>query len=821
MNDEPDIIKELREEERLGKLRSASYKVCDQEKKPKEQFTESPTGTILIPEPKKECVKESYDVETNEAMYKTIFDVFPESIALVDNKGTIININNQTREWLGFQPKDLIGKNLMYLPIFPQHIKEKVKQHLSELMLSKDIPPYEIEFVNKQGKQRIGLVRACHIKTDAQDVIANLIVITDITERKKMEEDMRIKDSAITSSINAIALADLDGNLSYVNKSFLDMWGYEKEQDILGKPMINFWKIKGKYAEVMDILFTKGEWVGELTGLRKDRSTFQVQLSANMISDEFKKPICLMGSFVDITKYKRTVKALSVSEKKFRVVLDNSLDMIYQLNLNAQTYEYVSPSSLSITGYTSEEIATFGFEKVKTLIHPDDLEKLLAHYTKVSTFSEKFERIQSVEYRIKHRTLGYRWMSDTCSAIFDEKNQATAIVGNVEDITERKKVWNELVKSEEKYRVLAETSADGVFTTDALGRLTYVNPSFEKLCGRRKSKILATPFRNYLMDESVYFFQQIFIEVRKKNEKIENIELELVSNDEAIIPIEVNIAPLKKGVEFTGVVCTARDITQRREVEEELKKSERLKTEFMNIVAHELRSPVTPIKGYLDLILHDTDSNDKIKNWAKIGLRNAERLLKLVNDILDVSRLDSDTMRFEMEKIDPFTYLSEIAEDMRPIVTNKGLEFNVNIEKKLPNILGDRNRLSQVLKNLLGNALKFTDYGSITISAEKKENHILITVADTGIGISKDELKKIFTKFYQAYTGDDRNNEGTGLGLFICKEIVRKHNGRICAESEVGKGSKFIIELPYIYKMTVDFSKKEETIPDSSVKEVE
>ncbi|MBN2599113.1 MAG: PAS domain-containing sensor histidine kinase, partial [Candidatus Thermoplasmatota archaeon] len=436
---------------------------------------------------------------------------------------------------------------------------------------------------------------------------------------------------------------------------------------------------------------------------------------------------------------------------------------------------------------------------------PEDLLRWHQQLKTITDHPQQQNGIQSFEYRFKHKTRGYRWMRDTSTAIFDETHQPVSLIGTLEDITDRKKVWEELVKSEEKYRILAETSADGVFTTDSLGRLTYVNPSFERLCGRRKSQILATPFRNYLLEDSVYFFQQIFIDVRKKNDKIENVELELVASDGGITPIEANIAPLTKQAEFSGVVCTVRDITQRREIEDELKKNERLKTEFMNIAAHELRSPVTPIKGYLDLIIHDNESNEKIKNWAKISLRNAERLLKLVNDILDVSRLDSDTMRFDMEKIDLVEFLNEIVEDVKPAIMNKKLEFFVNIPSPLPHIIGDKNRLSQVLKNLIGNALKFTDCGSISLNVEKKDNHIQIAVIDTGIGISKDELRKIFTKFYQAYTGEDRNNEGTGLGLFISKEIIKKHNGEIWAESEIGKGSRFIIQLPFVYKMIVDF----------------
>jgi PAS domain S-box-containing protein len=669
----------------------------------------------------------------------------------------------------------------------------------------------EEERLGKLQKQSLGLSENVSESEDVtNDVSKGSIVMLNSKNEypyRGVDPDLLkvLYETTITSSINAIAIADPQGNLVYVNRSFLRMWGYSDETHLLGKPFVQFCKIKGKYVDVMKTLTENGEWVGELNGIRKDHSIFPVQLSATTIKNDSGEPMYIAGFFNDISSYKKAINALSESEKKFRMLLENSLDMIYQLNVQKEICDYASPSSIKVVGYSADEMTSFNFQKIIELIYPEDRERWNQHFKIITDFNKRREISEAIEYRIKHKLLGYRWMCDTCSAIFDENHDPVCVVGTVEDITDRKKVWDELVKSEEKYRILAETSADGVFTTDALGRLTYVNPSFERLCGRRKSQILATPFRNYLLEESIYFFQQIFIEVRKKNEKMENVELDLIDGSGGIIPIEANIAPFQKDADFGGVVCTIRDITQRREIEDELKKNERLKTEFMNIAAHELRSPVTPIKGYLDLIIHDSESNDKIKNWAKISLRNAERLLKLVNDILDVARLDSDTMRFEMEKIDPVELLTEIAEDMRPAITNKKLEFRLNVPTTLPHIIGDKIRLSQVLKNLIGNALKFTDYGFIAINAEKKGNQLMITVEDTGIGISKDELKKIFTKFYQAYTGEDRNNQGTGLGLFISKEIVKKHNGTIWAESDIGKGSRFIIQLPYIYKMTVDF----------------
>jgi len=762
----------------------------------KDYMTGQITAVLVISKDITDLKKTEKVLFEKEKKYRTIFELSPEAIILLDKKGTLLDANGRTCNWLGYKSEEIIGKNLFKLPFLPEESKVKVKEKIIQRMLGEKIAPYELDFITKNGKKRIGMIQATPLKDEKGVIATDLVVIADVTERKKMEEEMRIKDSAIASSINAIGIINLEGNLTYANNSFLHIWGYKKEEKILGKPIIQFWKSKGKYVEVMDALVTKGGWFGELIGKRKDESTFHVQLSANMITDESEKPICMMTSFVDITEHKQAIKALSESEEKFRVVLENSPDMIYQLNINTNTYDYVSPSSIKILGYSPEEILSFGLKKMNSFVHKDDRKVLKDHFKKLVSRNGEKETIQVLEYRIKHKNLGYRWVSDIRSVIFDEKNKAVAIVGNAKDVTEQKKGWDELVKSEEKYRVLAETSADGVFTTDALGRLTYINPSLEKLMGRRKSKILATSFKEYLSESSVYSFQQVMVDIRKNDKKMENIELEITHGEGYEIPVEANIAPLKKEGGFVGIECTVRDISERERVVRELKKSENLRTEFMNIAAHELKSPVTPIKGYLELIESDKDVDEKIRKWAKIALRNAERLLLLVNDISDVSRLDTDTMRFNMEKIDSVKLLENAAEDIKPMIVNKNLKFIKEISKDLPEILADKYRLSQVLKNLLGNAIKFTDYGSIMLKAKVEENHLIISVEDTGVGISSGELKKIFTKLYQAYTGEDRKNEGAGLGLYICKQIIKKHKGILWAESTIGKGSTFTIKLP-------------------------
>ena len=604
---------------------------------------------------------------------------------------------------------------------------------------------------------------------------------------KKTDDIINIKNNLVESTHNGIIIADLDGHIKYANQSFLKMWGYTKEDEIIGEPIVKFWKTKEKYVELIDTLIDDKEWSGEISAERKNGECFNVFLSANLIQQKNKKPHYFTALFIE-NKNKQSGKQKE-SDNTFQSIFNASSDILFYLDINGKIVD-INKSALEILKLDKNKTIGKQLNKIRGLALPVDIKTFLD-----SSCTADFHKLNDYENELTASD-GKKYLFLFSIDLITEGSIIKGVVFKGSDVTQRQKAWADMVKSEEKYRVLAETSADGVFTTDELGRLTYVNPSLLKMLGKRKGQILATLFREYLSESSIYLFQQMFLEIRQKDKKMKNIELEIVHNDGFVIPIEVNIAPLKKENRFTGIECTVRDITERKKIEQELKKSERLKTEFMNIAAHELKSPVTPIKGYLELIISDKESDDKIKGWAKIGLRNAERLLALVNDILDVSRLDSDTMRFNMEKLDTVELLTDSAEDMAPAINEKNLQLITEIPKDLPPIIGDKNRLSQVLKNLLTNAVKCTNVGSITIRAEKKDKRLYIFVEDTGIGISSNELEKIFSKFYQAYTGDDRKSEGAGLGLFICREIINRHKGKLSVESQLGRGSTFIVQLP-------------------------
>ena len=218
----------------------------------------------------------------------------------------------------------------------------------------------------------------------------------------------------------------------------------------------------------------------------------------------------------------------------------------------------------------------------------------------------------------------------------------------------------------------------------------------------------------------------------------------------------------------------------------------------MNIAAHELKTPLVPIISYLEMLLSDKQLTREQKEKVRICLSSAKRETSLVSDVLDISKLDENMLKFEFEAVDMAKILRETAKSLMPSIKRKKLRFNIDIPPKLPFAKADRKRIIQAVSNLINNAVKFTEKGYIGIQARKKVGNILISITDTGIGISKENQRKLFKKFFQVETSARREPGSTGLGLAISKGIIESHKGRIWAASKLGKGSTFFFTIPYI-----------------------
>ncbi len=345
-----------------------------------------------------------------------------------------------------------------------------------------------------------------------------------------------------------------------------------------------------------------------------------------------------------------------------------------------------------------------------------------------------------------------------------------------------------------KTQAVLQSIADGVIVNDTQDNVIAINAAAQQILGQDAGAVLG---------QSVWRLFDIF-EPNGRGDALaaltqitsaplswvgEVVETTLQVRDRVVSARMTPVVSTER--KPMGAVTALRDIT--REVE-----ADRAKSEFVSTVSHELRTPLTSIKGYSDLIFAGAVGpiNDHQKRFVDIIRNNADRLTALINDLLDISRIESGRIKLDVEPQQLDEIVQEVADSLRDSITDKGLVLELNVGQDLPQVMGDRTRLIQIITNLLTNASKFTDRGWIRISLLRLDGALRLDVSDSGIGISTEDQSKIFERFYRADTPVMEGRGGTGLGLAITKELVELHGGRMWVTSEVDVGSTFTVVLP-------------------------
>jgi PAS domain S-box-containing protein len=364
------------------------------------------------------------------------------------------------------------------------------------------------------------------------------------------------------------------------------------------------------------------------------------------------------------------------------------------------------------------------------------------------------------------------------SPIFDEQGKFIGSVHIAKDITERKKAEEQLKTSKASFHNIVEKSADGIIILDSNGIVQFANHSTEAIFGHKTEELVGEQFGFPIVAGEV-----MELNVIRQNRKPGIAEMRVVET---------------QWENQRAWLALLRDITERKEAEEKLKETMKMKSEFTSTVSHELRTPLTAIKEGIAPVLDGLfgEINEEQKELLGIAKKNVDRLTRLINDVLDFQKLDAGKMKFDIQPHD----INEIARDVYEMLAltakDTGINFLLELDDSLPEIGFDSDKITQVLTNLVNNAMKFTEKGTITIKTYKIEDTVQVSVSDTGCGIRKEDLPKVFDSFEQLSHGGDRKTGGTGLGLTISKEIVERHGGMIWVESKHGKGSKFTFTLP-------------------------
>jgi PAS domain S-box-containing protein len=465
-------------------------------------------------------------------------------------------------------------------------------------------------------------------------------------------------------------------------------------------------------------------------------------------------------------------------------LISNLLNTVVEGVIGLDTKGYcifINPAALNYLGFREKEVLG---KNIHDLIHYKYLDG--KSYPKSKCFL--YQTLKNPQIvRLKEEVFWHKngkplYVLYSCAAYF-RNNQISGGVVTFIDNSQQKKVKEELLK----LAAIVEQSDDAIFSKTLDGTITSWNKGAEKLYGYNKEEILGKNVRIIVPEDKKDELEGIFVEL-KKGRKIEQFETVRVRKDGRKVDVSISISPLieDSGL-ITGFSTIARDITQSKELE-------RRKDEFISIASHELKTPVTSLKGFLQILQNTLKDQEKPAYYLSKMKDQIDRLTMLINDLLDVSKIQSGKLELKKEKFVINDLINEVKDDLEYIFDDHKIIFRA---KKRIIVNADRYRLNQVLINLLSNAIKYSPKAEeVKILVRSNKDKLVVQVKDQGIGISKKDLTKIFEPFYQADNTIRQSFAGLGLGLHITKEIIDRHNGEIWVESEKGKGSTFSFSIP-------------------------
>ncbi|MCX7798237.1 MAG: PAS domain-containing sensor histidine kinase [Melioribacter sp.] len=543
--------------------------------------------------------------------------------------------------------------------------------------------------------------------------------------------------------------------------------------------------------------------------ITKEFSEKYLFVSSLFIPQENKDSI-VITIFADTTKETEIEQILKESLRNIQVV-------IYSTNADGTEYYFITEAVRQLFGFTPEEIYQHKFLILRT-IEKD-------HFKKFKEFIERLRKgeASTVEYKMKDRFGKEHWVRHHGIPII-RNNKIVRIDGIILDITEEKIFQLRLENSEEKFRMLIDTADDLIFILNGFGYFSMVNKNGAYVLGFKQEEILGKHFLDLIDKEDEQKIADAFSKVLRSNQKVV-FEVNFLDKFEKPITFEVHAKPMMVDGEVFGMIGIGRNITARKQYELKIKELNsklieanriisiererarqkislleelsKLKSEFISNISHELRTPLASVVGFAETIATDTDlPKETIKEFSEIILSEGKRLAKLIDEVLDFSKLESGQEELKKEEFIICDVVNEVTDEFEKEIAKKNLVLTKELSSKEVKIFADRKRIKQVLINLLSNAIKYTpDGGRITIIVNDFEREVELTVSDTGIGIPEKELPKLFQKFSKIYRPNAPVG-GAGFGLALVKQIVDLHKGIIRVMSEENKGTTFIIRLP-------------------------
>ncbi|MGY3053995.1 PAS domain S-box-containing protein [Pedobacter sp. UYEF25] len=728
------------------------------------------------------------------------------SVTITDLQDNIKWINKSFSALTQFSFEEALGKKPEDL-LKGENTSAKTLSYLNEQVASSK--PFSSELINykKDGTPYWGRITGQTISDNNGNTTGFFSIIEDITLQKQIEEKSALAEGEFRNALEKISHfweLDFTTGLTTFSKSDKEFWGFEGEEltnnsvdwwekihkDDLGKLQDNIKSYElgliDSHNEKYRFITNSGEvkWVLE-QGVIVKRSPEGL-------------PLKLIGTHTDITSIKETEESLERALNQFKSLSEHLPIVLYEYEYRVDGSDgmrYISPAIERVFGLKPHE-----FWNKKSISDYDQ-----RRIDRKQQYSRRTLKPFYDECQITTPSKGERWYAISSVYSYTTPHQAIVFSGFMVDITERKAIEDSIRINEEKYRNILASMKLGMLEVDGAGIITYVNKSFCYMSGYKENELLGSK-----SDEMFSNASQNVLET-KANGVLPAYELEALNKNQEQKWWMVSSAPrYNEKFEQTGSVGIYLDITDNKAQEKDLVEArndaERLaqaKDTFLANMSHEMRTPMHAIMSMTSQL--EKTNLDSSQNFYLETIRKASKgLLVLINDVLDLAKIDAGKLNLEYISFDLMAELLDAIKVVTHKAELKGLTLNQHFvrDKVAPILSGSPDRLKQIIINLLTNAIKFTEKGSVNISCEVLEDKpdaqlIEIAIQDTGIGMDKSYVARIFDKFSQEHESVSRKYGGTGLGMSISKSLIEQMGGTISVNSEKGVGTKVVLNIEF------------------------
>ena len=731
--------------------------------------------------------KQKKELEASLAVHKDFYRLFNSSSEvhfIADRESNIELINDAVLPVLGYTPEQATGRSLWEFVVGKD--RDQFLPLIEKAITTKKAFELETQTVTASGE--VKWIGWCAITKEGKWYASG----RDITYQKTILADLEQLSLVASKMINGVAISDANDKVVWTNDAFVDMTGFQLA-DVEHKRLRDV--IAARTAEAPDneeynrLISSKKSYQIDVPVNRKDGQMIWVSLITSVIYDSTGEVEKYIRVLVDITARKSTEKDLEILSFAARktptgMLIRNREGIIIWMNEAMER----------IVGYSLAEMKgkIFG-----TMLNGEDTDLSVLEQ---ALNAVKENRAYEVELKIYKKDGTPIWASIANSPLFNESGTVERQIGVFVDISARKKAEEQL----KMLSLVASSTTSGVVINDSEGKVEWINNAFEKITGYNlndvKDKHLGDTLKGELTDVAII---QRARELSKNKQSFEVDLLAYRKDGQPLWVSVINSVILDKAGKVDKYIEVIIDITAKKKVELELISAKekalqlnRAKDMFIGVMSHEIRTPLNAVIGMSHLLIDDSPLESQ-KESLNILKFSAENLMTLINDVLDFTKIETGNIELEKANVNLRDMVKSITNSMQYKATEKGIYLNSNIDANLPQlVIADSARLVQVLLNLTGNAVKFTDTGGVTIDLKvleesNKNIRIRFAVTDSGIGIAQNKLSTIFESFKQAEADTTRKYGGTGLGLAISKRLVELHDSRINVDSVLGQGSTF------------------------------